>query len=63
MSTCPNDCSVCRALGGDCIYKVPSEICSVCHKKVFLQDLYVYGDRTLGIEREMCVAPMKRLLM
>lgn len=55
MRDCPNDCSICREIGADCIYKVPSETCSVCHKKVFLQDLYVYIDRTLGIEREICV--------
>lgn len=54
MNTCPNDCLVCREAGTPCIYDVPSETCSVCHKKVFLQDLYVYKDRTLGIEREMC---------
>ena len=53
MSTCPNDCSVCRELESDCIYKVPSEVCPLCGNKVFVTDLYVI--KTLGIEREMCV--------
>lgn len=55
MGICPNDCSVCREMRAPCIYKVPSEECSVCQKKVFLQDMYVYIDKTTGIEREMCV--------
>ena len=54
MSICPNDCSVCREAGTPCIYDVPSETCSVCHKKVFLKDLYEIKDKELGIYKVMC---------
>jgi len=35
--------------------EVPSEVCSVCHKKFSLRYLYEIKDKELGIYKVMCI--------